>query len=89
MIIRRNIFLTIKECLHNVVKHAAAKNITIHFKTDNDLFISIQDDGKGFETTKSEGNGLMNMKKRIESIGGFFEIVDADGVTVKMSVPFK
>ena len=87
--IRRNVFLTLKESLHNVVKHAAAKHVTIHFKTDNDLFISIQDDGKGFETYKDNGNGLMNMKKRIESIGGFFEIVDADGVTVKMSVPFK
>ncbi len=87
--IRRNVFLTIKECLHNVVKHAGAKNITIYFKTDNDLFISIQDDGKGFEINRSEGNGLKNMKKRIESIGGFFEIVHADGVMVKMNVPFK
>ena len=72
-----------------MVKHAAAKKVTIHFKTDKNLFISIQDDGKGFETNKDEGNGLKNMKKRIESIGGFFEIVNADGVTVKMSVPIK
>lgn len=86
--IRRNVFLTLKESLHNVVKHAAAKKVTIHFKTDKNLFISIQDDGKGFETNKDEGNGLKNMKKRIESIGGFFEIINADGVIVKMNVPF-
>ena len=87
--IRRNIFLTLKESLHNVVKHAAAKNVIIRFKADKNLFISIQDDGKGFKTNNHKGNGLMNMKKRIESIGGFFEILNANGVMVKMSVPFK
>ena len=74
--------------IEEVVKHAAAKNVTMHFKVDKNLFISIQDDGKGFEVNKDVGNGLKNMKKRIESIGGFFEIVNADGVMVKMSVPF-
>jgi signal transduction histidine kinase/ligand-binding sensor domain-containing protein len=86
---RRNIFLTLKESLHNVVKHANAKKVIINFTTDKNLFISIKDDGKGFEKTNSEGNGLKNMKKRMESIGGFFEITNTDGVMVKMIVPLK
>jgi signal transduction histidine kinase/ligand-binding sensor domain-containing protein len=87
--LRRNIFLTLKESLHNVVKHAGAKKVIINFKTDKNLFVSIQDDGKGFEKTNSEGNGLKNMKKRMESIGGFFEITNTNGVMVKMIVPLK
>ncbi len=64
--IRRNVFLTLKESLHNVVKHAAAKNVTIHFKADKNLFISIQDDGKGFETNNDEGNSASILSKPIK-----------------------
>jgi signal transduction histidine kinase/ligand-binding sensor domain-containing protein len=87
--LRRNIFLILKESLHNVVKHANAKKVIINFKTDKNLFVSIKDDGKGFEKTNSGGNGLKNMKKRMESIGGLFEITNTDGVMVKIIVPLK
>lgn len=87
--LRRNIFLTLKESLHNVVKHADAKKVIIYFKTGKNFFISIKDDGKGFEKTNSGGNGLKNMKMRMKSIGGSFEITNTDGVLVKMIVPLK
>ncbi len=86
---RRNVFLTLKESLHNVVKHANAKKVVIKFNTDKNLSVIIQDDGKGFSKINEEGNGLKNMKKRIESIGGFFEIINANGVTIKIIVPLK
>jgi signal transduction histidine kinase len=86
---RRNIFLTLKESLHNVVKHAAAKKVFIHFQTEKNIFISIKDDGKSFETNTGVGNGLKNMKKRIESVGGTFEIIHTHGVTVNINVPLK
>ncbi len=86
---RRNVFLTLKESLHNIVKHAHAKKVTIKFKTDKNLFIIIADDGNGFINSNEEGNGLKNMKKRIDSIGGIFEIIQANGVTVKISVPLQ
>jgi signal transduction histidine kinase/ligand-binding sensor domain-containing protein len=85
--LRRNVFLTIKESLHNVVKHAAAKNVVIYFNTDKNLQVSIKDNGAGFTAKNEDGNGLRNMKKRIESIGGTFEILNAEGVTVKMDIP--
>ncbi len=86
---RRNVFLTLKESLHNIVKHAGAKKVVIKINADKNLSVIIRDDGKGFENTNEEGNGLKNMKKRIDSIGGFFEIINANGVTVNISVPLK
>ncbi|MGI8966928.1 MAG: sensor histidine kinase [Limisphaerales bacterium] len=45
------------------------------------MLISIEDDGKGFSTENgvSFGNGLRNMKQRMENIGGTFSISTAPG----------
>ncbi|MEO5947541.1 MAG: ATP-binding protein, partial [Chitinophagaceae bacterium] len=86
--VRRNVFLTIKESLHNIIKHAAAKQVSINFSVDKHLMIAIKDDGKGMTKNKvQEGNGLRNMKKRIESVGGTFDVQNKNGVMVEMSIP--
>jgi signal transduction histidine kinase len=70
---RRNIYLVLREALHNVVKHSGAKGVDIRWSmVDGRFSISIKDDGKGFDPDKLEfpGNGLLNMKKRMKDIGG-------------------
>jgi len=70
---RRNIYLVAREALHNVVKHSAATKVDIKLSIlDSRFSISIKDDGKGFDPGKLEfpGNGLVNMKKRMNDIGG-------------------
>jgi signal transduction histidine kinase len=86
--VRRNLFLTIKESLHNIVKHADAKKVKIYFSVGKKLSVSISDNGKGFTVNNnSDGNGLKNMKKRVESIGGNFEMLNEKGTIVNMTVP--
>jgi signal transduction histidine kinase/ligand-binding sensor domain-containing protein len=87
--IRRNIFLTVKESLHNIMKHAGAGEVEIRFHIDRGLAVSIRDNGRGFEITESEnkGNGLKNMQKRIESIGGSFKMSNPNGVVIEIQVP--
>lgn len=70
---RRNVFLAFKECLHNVVKHAHASKVTVLAQSsDNGVRICIHDNGQGFdpELVRSHGNGIYNMQKRMEQIGG-------------------
>jgi signal transduction histidine kinase len=71
-----NIYRTIQEAINNAIKYAEAQNIFVDVqKTDNQIKIVIKDDGKGFDQNKVEvGNGLQNMKKRIEEIEGSFKI---------------
>jgi signal transduction histidine kinase len=88
---RRNLFLTVKEALHNVVKHADAANVTMRLVIEGHLLrIVIVDDGKGFsvETIQGWGNGLINMRKRIEEHEGRFQISSGEGkgTTVEISV---
>ena len=75
---RRNIFLTVKEALHNVVKHAKATKVEILVETDGRLRISIKDNGVGFdhEKVKPFSNGLHNMEKRMRSIDGAFHLAN-------------
>lgn len=69
-----NIYRTIQEAVNNAIKYANASVISINVKTDNkQMKISIQDNGIGFDQdTIEKGNGLQNMQKRIEEIGGEF-----------------
>ncbi|MEO1261416.1 MAG: triple tyrosine motif-containing protein [Bacteroidota bacterium] len=71
---RRTIFLAFKEALNNMVKHAQASKVDIHFRTtENRLEIEVGDDGIGFDPKlleASTGNGLLNMRTRMREIGG-------------------
>jgi signal transduction histidine kinase len=87
--VRRNIYLTIKEAINNIVKHAGAANVHLQVNMDNGLHINIQDDGKGiaFDTLPAFRNGLTNMKKRMEDIGGTLNIESTKGTLIKLFYP--
>ncbi len=75
--IKRNLFLVVKEALNNILKHAAATQAAIYFKySDDDYTLTIKDNGRGMEQLNGRafGNGLTNMKKRMELIGGSLTI---------------
>lgn len=71
-----NLYRTIQEAINNAVKYSDANEIIVDVKNvSNKIQIEIQDNGKGFDIENTEfGNGLYNMKKRIEEIDGTFEI---------------
>jgi len=71
-----NLYRTIQEAINNAVKYSDANEIIVEVKNVfNKIQIEIQDNGKGFDIENTEfGNGLYNMKKRIEEIDGTFEI---------------
>lgn len=78
----RNIILAYKEILANIIKHSQANTVTLKAYLEDHLFtIQIQDNGVGFEEiTSSLGNGLKNIKKRMEMINADMQIKKEDGV---------
>jgi len=85
------LFRIVQESLNNVVKHAQAKQILIklHY-TNNNLLVSIEDDGIGFDVKKkSIGSGLSNISKRAQSIGGFINVNSSKstGTIVQINIP--
>ncbi|MGV6832395.1 MAG: tetratricopeptide repeat-containing sensor histidine kinase [bacterium] len=71
-----NIYRIIQEALNNAIKYANADQIIVRVNQQEDhLKITISDNGKGFNLSEIElGNGLNNMKKRAEEIGGGLEV---------------
>ena len=75
--LRRNLFMVLKEAIANIVKHSHAENVSFNFDVkENDFTMIITDDGTGIvaENESPFGNGLKNMKTRIQSIEGTIKI---------------
>ncbi len=93
--IRHNIFLIVKEALTNALKHAGAREVQVQARASNHkLEILVQDNGKGFDPAtlvEDRRNGLGNMRRRAESIGGKLDVQSAPGkgTTVKLSVDLR
>lgn len=90
---RRNIFLVAKEALHNVVKHSGATLVRMLVEVSSQhLRMEIVDNGQGFDVRNPSpgGNGLRNMARRMNDVGGTLEIVSSSGggTRVRMEVGF-
>ena len=88
---RRNIFLTVKEAVHNIIKHSGADKVTINITCDEQLIITVSDNGKGMHVDENSniGNGLKNMKQRIHQLNGKIFIQNQEGFTLKFEIPYK
>ena len=86
---RRNIFLCVKETLNNALKHSGASSIHIKFLINDHLKIVIRDNGVGIDKQKLRqfGNGLKNIARRMESIGGSYQIENEKGTVTTLSLP--
>lgn len=89
----RNILLVSKEIVHNCIKHSKATTISIQGIIENhDLKMEINDNGQGFDPTIIyPGNGLKNIKHRINEIGGDLQIESnpGDGAKFFYRIPLK
>ncbi len=89
---RQEVFFAFKEALTNEVRHSRATQVWIRiFARKNVLVVEAADNGCGFEAgaKRTSGDGLANMKERLQSLGGDCEVVsDANqGTTVRFSAP--
>jgi PAS domain S-box-containing protein len=81
-----------QEALHNVVKHAAARQVTVSIEhAGAGIRLRIADDGKGFDAASvPEGHlGLAGMRARAEKIGASFAMISRTGLgtTIEVGVP--
>lgn len=80
--LRRNLFLCLKEAVNNVYKHSEANAVKLSFSQNKNKFlIVIQDNGIGIPDNQSPGNGLRNMKRRMNETGGDCSILSTSSGT--------
>jgi signal transduction histidine kinase len=82
------------ELITNTLKHASAKKITIDlFDDKGELIMEYFDDGVGFNTEKTmastRGMGLANIRSRIKSLNGSFQVFSRKGQGVCFTIKVK
>lgn len=88
------LFQCIRESLINIVKHAQAQKAKVVIRRDeDDIVITVQDDGVGFETSEisstSErmgGFGLFSIKERLNYLGGNFDVESCHGKGTRVTI---
>lgn len=88
---RRNIYLFCKEVINNAVKYSEAGLLELSVKENNHMLeITISDNGKGFDIESvKRGNGLDNMQKRADELGGHLNIQSKPGAGCQVSLKLK
>ncbi|MCS4304824.1 tetratricopeptide repeat-containing sensor histidine kinase [Chryseobacterium sp. BIGb0232] len=89
--IQLNIYRIVQELLANAIKHAEASSILLQCsQSEKDFFITIEDNGKGFESNreqKTKSMGLHNLKNRVDYLKGNMEISsDSQGTTINIEL---
>jgi signal transduction histidine kinase len=89
---RHEFFLAFKEAITNVIRHSGATEVRLGVRLiGNRLRLSIADNGRGLVASARGrgGDGLVNMRARLEKMGGRFEIASQPGrgTTVRFYMP--
>lgn len=93
-LVRRNLFLAVKEALNNTVKHSHATEVTVSIKLEGSvLAVIVVDNGIGFDSrhVNDDRNGLANLMQRMEEIEGTSQVTSqpGEGCKVRLCVPLK
>lgn len=86
---KRTLFLSIRECLLNTIKHAKASEFLLNFEEENNkIKIRISDNGSGIQEEVARGIGLNNIKERIEELDGKLIVNSSEkGTIIDITIP--
>jgi signal transduction histidine kinase len=89
--VRHDLFLAVKEAFNNILKHSKASQVHVKVTMQSKKFeILIEDNGCGFDSEvashNGKGNGLRNMRKRIEAIRGQLDLTSTPGRDTKIKI---
>ncbi|MBK9196129.1 MAG: hypothetical protein IPO17_14370 [Flavobacteriales bacterium] len=91
---RKNLYLIFKEALNNAMKYSACKNLLIELRKEGSgHLLRVRDDGIGFEVDAERpdnlgGNGLGNMRRRADEMGGTLHVRSAPGQGTTVELRF-
>lgn len=89
--LRHDLFLAVKEVLHNIVRHSKATEVQFKMALEErTLLIVVTDNGTGFDAQSThDGYGLKNLPGRIQQLGGAFQIHSqpGTGTTIEIRLP--
>jgi len=85
------VYRIIQELLNNVVKHGEATTVLVQImRHDTNVNITIEDNGKGFDSTVlvKSGDGLNNVRSRVDYLKGQLDIQSTPGKGTSVHIDF-
>lgn len=84
------IFRLVQEALTNVLRHAAASQVTVGIEDgDDEIRVWVTDDGQGFQSPGGKKTfGLLGMRERVKMLGGRLEITSQPGQGTRIDACF-
>jgi signal transduction histidine kinase len=74
------VYFCCSEAVQNAMKHAPGAAISLSVSPAADLTFEVCDDGPGFDSNQAtSGHGLVNMRQRLEAVGGGLTVRSARG----------
>jgi signal transduction histidine kinase len=84
---RTCIYRVVQEALHNCARHAQARNVRVLVRPDGSkIVLTVEDDGRGFDSQRVRGLGLVGMQERVHHLGGTFEVHSEPGTGTRVAV---
>ncbi|HEX2617680.1 MAG TPA: two-component regulator propeller domain-containing protein [Flavobacteriales bacterium] len=86
---RRELYLVVKELLHNIAKHTDARTLRFQAGWDKGmLFLVLEDDGSPVHSLPAGrfGHGKANMRLRLERLNGSLRSTPIDGVGTRSTI---
>ena len=83
------LYRVVQEALSNAVAHSDASEVQVHLEgRAGALFLTIVDDGVGFDVDAAlgEGLGLISMRERLDPVGGALTITSAPGAGTRIEI---
>src|SRR5215213_2094519 len=75
----------VQEALANARRHSGARHAVVTLgATDGEVFVEVEDDGRGFGPETSYGMGLTGMRERVLALGGKLEVEGREGVGTRV-----
>jgi signal transduction histidine kinase len=84
------IYRVVQEALHNCARHAQARNVTVEVREQpSQIVLTVEDDGRGFDSRRVRGLGLVGMEERVHHLGGILRVKSrpGDGTTIAVVLP--
>ncbi len=88
-LVKTNLYRSLQELCNNIVKHSGAiKAIIIMEIVDQQIFLSVSDDGVGLKESdnQSSGIGIANVKRRVQKLGGTIQFININGRGLKVTI---
>jgi len=90
--IQVTVYRIVQECTTNSVRHAQAKHVKVELRVDDEnLKVTVTDDGIGLKPDLIRGFGLIGMRERVSALGGriAFDTAEGRGLQIRVLIPLK